>query len=251
MGNPQIISEGELCHYGRKGMKWYQNIFSKNKKNGSKKRSEDNGEDDVEVKKQKILSSRSAKELYDNADLFTTQELQSAYNRLMLERNIASLQPAEINKGKQFMDDTTSMLKTVNNLAGTSIDSWNTFAKVYNVTSKGKENPLPIIKSDDKKKDEKGKKDSSNEQKPTENTNNQTNNDKPGKDTTTDSNQNNSKTNDDKTETWTGTVEGKGTSTYKEKEGPTVDADWSEVTVSGVPAVYVSAGKDFVDDLLK
>ena len=110
----------ELYHYGVPGMKWGVrksrptgtsngvrkarptgssnmkkrtkpvknriSLFGKRKPNKQNKQDNqpDDGKQAIEKKKQEAIKSRSAKELYDNADLFTTQELQSAYNRLQL-----------------------------------------------------------------------------------------------------------------------------------------------------------------------
>ena len=156
----------ELYHHGVKGQKWgvlrYQNkngsLTPAGKKHrqdlfGRKKQVTENDKpDDIETKKQKVLKSRSAKELYKNADLFTTQELQNAYNRLQLERNIANLSPKEVSKGQQFVDKFTKTGNSVNDVADTSIKTWNNFAKVYNsILLKDGQTPLPTI-NDGKKK---------------------------------------------------------------------------------------------------
>ena len=127
-----------IFHYGIKGMKWgirrtpeqlghavskakkkvkgaVEKISPKKKKPAAaaSEKKTDANEVDVETRKKQILESRSAKQLYDNANLFTTQELQAAYNRLTLERNIKSLEPKTISKGQQYLD---KYVKTANNL---------------------------------------------------------------------------------------------------------------------------------------
>lgn len=185
-----------LTHYGIKGQKWgirrYQNpdgsltsagrkrysdsggirgAVSKVKnavtrrgsssKAAAKKKQEEKEEKEketLEQKKDRVLKSRSAKELYENADLFTTQELQSAYNRLSLERNISSLVPKDVNKGKQFVDNAIKTAKTLNDAIDTGSKLYNNVAKVYNsLTEEGRKKPLPMIKDDQKK--DKDKKD--------------------------------------------------------------------------------------------
>lgn len=182
-----------LTHYGIKGQKWgirrYQNsdgsltsagrkrysdsggirgAVSKVKnavtrrgsssKAAAKKKQEEKEEKEketLEQKKDRVLKSRSAKELYENADLFTTQELQSAYNRLSLERNISSLVPKDVNKGKQFVDNAIKTAKTLNDAIDTGSKLYNNVAKVYNsLTDEGRKKPLPMI-GDNQKKDKK------------------------------------------------------------------------------------------------
>ena len=127
-------------------------------KAAAKKKQEEKEEKEketLEQKKDRVLKSRSAKELYENADLFTTQELQSAYNRLSLERNISSLVPKDVNKGKQFVDNAIKTAKTLNDAIDTGSKLYNNVAKVYNsLTEEGRKKPLPMIK-DDQKKDKK------------------------------------------------------------------------------------------------
>ena len=90
--------ENELYHYGRKGMKWYQNIFTKGKNAvGSKRRSKDEGDADdgnAPVKKKTI------KDLSDD-------ELRAKISRLELEKRYADLSHVETtaSKGKAFIAD--------------------------------------------------------------------------------------------------------------------------------------------------
>lgn len=136
--NPTVSSD-YIYHYGIKGMKWgirrtaeqlghkIKSKFSKKKKTSDEDSSEGSSSkikgsvtvkgtkqnpgttktsdgSSIEERKQKVLDSRSAKELYNNADLFTTQELQQAYNRLVLEKNINNLSPKEVSKGQRMLD---------------------------------------------------------------------------------------------------------------------------------------------------
>lgn len=136
--NPTVSSD-YIYHYGIKGMKWgirrtaeqlghkIKSKFSRKKKTSDEDGSEGSSSkikgsvtvkgtkqnpgttktsdgSSIEERKQKVLDSRSAKELYNNADLFTTQELQQAYNRLVLEKNIKNLSPKEVSKGQKMLD---------------------------------------------------------------------------------------------------------------------------------------------------
>lgn len=100
-----------------------------------------------EAKRKEVLASRSAKTLYDNANLFTTEELRAAKERLMLERDIKALEPKTISKGEARIQKIKKAGETVNGLMDTGIKLWNNTAKLYNsLTDSGRENPLPIIK---------------------------------------------------------------------------------------------------------
>lgn len=141
-GNPlynPTVSSDYIYHYGIKGMKWgirrtaeqlghkIKSKFSRKKSSSDESGSQTSSKkiqgsvtvkgtkqnpgttrtsdgSSLEERKQKVLESRSAKELYNNADLFTTQELQQAYNRLVLEKNIKNLSPKEVSKGQQMLN---------------------------------------------------------------------------------------------------------------------------------------------------
>ena len=141
-GNPlynPTVSSDYIYHYGIKGMKWgirrtaeqlghkIKSKFSRKKTSSDESGSQTSSKkiqgsvtvkgtkqnpgttrtsdgSSIEERKQKILESRSAKELYNNADLFTTQELQQAYNRLVLEKNIKNLSPKDVSKGQQMLN---------------------------------------------------------------------------------------------------------------------------------------------------
>lgn len=138
-----------LMHYGRKGMKWGEHIFGKIKTNKTvKKQRKDEAEKvDIAKRKEEIIKSRSAKQLYDNADLFTTNELFEAYNRLALEKKIKTLAPTEVSKGQKFIDKFDAMSKNVSKLTNAGVDLYNMTAKLYNTfTEDGKDNPWAQIK---------------------------------------------------------------------------------------------------------
>lgn len=185
----------ELQHHGIRGMKWglrrFQNhdgsltdagrkrygvnsgrdgsssskpgakltVFGKKKGSSKPRISEEDEKAKLEAKKKEVLSSRSAKTIYENAHLLSDQELQSAYNRLQLERNIANLAPKEVSKGQQYANKFVETGKTLSEVARTGMNMYNDIARLYNTFSVGgRSKPLPIIKDNDKSRSKEEKK---------------------------------------------------------------------------------------------
>jgi hypothetical protein len=78
---------------------------------------------EIAKKKEQVLKSRSAKELYDNADLFTYQELNDAYNKMVLENKIKELEPKHVSKGKKFVDALGTIATGAKNVANIADES--------------------------------------------------------------------------------------------------------------------------------
>ena len=72
----------------------------------------------IEAKKKKVLESRSAKTLYENADLFSNEELTAAYNRLSLENNIKNLAPETVSRGERALDNVIKYGGKVSSILG-------------------------------------------------------------------------------------------------------------------------------------
>lgn len=236
---------------------------------------------ETEVKKQKVLESRSAKEIYENAYLFTNEELNTAYQRLMLERNISNLAPREVSKGEKFIKGVINTANTVSSVAEAGTKLYNHMARLHN--SLGDSNDKwPIIKDNDqkkggnnngdKKKDKGNNQNNSGNKKDKNKSINKGGSDK-HKDTAEDKTGTNKKEDNvkdsksqkrekkektEKTETWEGTVEGKGTSTSNIKNGNDWfnSKDWDDVpysyykeTTSIVPSSRVA--EDWIYDYLE
>lgn len=155
--NGQLVSTDELRHHGVPGMKWgvrkdRGKSGGGSRKGKSKKKEPSKGllsifkkkpkpqepEEDVETKKKRILDSGSAKQLYDNSDLFSTQELQAAYNRMTLKKNIAGLIPDEVNKGEKFIKKTVKWTDTISSLVNSSSKAVDSGRNLYESLNKVK-----------------------------------------------------------------------------------------------------------------
>lgn len=101
----------------------------------------------IEEKKAKILKSRSGKELYKNADLFTTDELAKAVRRLKLEKDLREIDPKTKTKAEQYLDKAKKLNDTMNTVTNT-IESG---AKMYQTINKYLGSSSSV--KDEKKKD--------------------------------------------------------------------------------------------------
>lgn len=158
-----------LAHYGVLGMKWGQHLFAKQaskeqaktvsgksdgkrakrrlfkfvgrkRTNNAKNKNSKDLVEDKETRKKQILKSRSSKELYKNADLFTNEELRAAYNRLSLEKQIRDLnvEPDSLNKINKWINGTQRNRKLASdaiNIASDGIKAYNMVADIYNTFS--------------------------------------------------------------------------------------------------------------------
>lgn len=90
------LKSDAIQHYGRLGMKWYQNIFTKP---GTAKKRPKNSSDDDDSKKKKTPASRAAqvKSLSDD-------ELRAFNNRVQLERKYLELTAPKKSAGKKFIE---------------------------------------------------------------------------------------------------------------------------------------------------
>ena len=152
------MDNNELYHFGIKGMKWgirrtpiQLGHATKNKNQRKNDKQALNKKARIDKKKREVLKSRSAKELYKYANLFDTRELQEAYNRLQLERNIQNLVPKEVKKGQNFTQKVIKSGRTVSDLLDTGTKLYNNVAKIYNSTENGRTNPIPLINGDGNK----------------------------------------------------------------------------------------------------
>lgn len=103
-------------------------------------------EEELAKKKAELLQKPTAKEIYENRHLFTYQELNAAKIRIEMERSIKALEPAPVDKGKEFTDKLIKTTDTIANVANSGSKAWNTVAKIYNSLYGNKNNAsLPMI----------------------------------------------------------------------------------------------------------
>ena len=196
-GNPlynPTVSSDYIYHYGIKGMKWgirrtaeqlghkIKSKFSRKKSSSDESGSQTSSKkiqgsvtvkgtkqnpgttrtsdgSSPEERKQKVLESRSAKELYNNADLFTTQELQQAYNRLVLEKNIKNLSPKEVSKGQQMLNKYVDTAENISKFLNSTNKVLSQVTRFKNLVE-GKGDKKKNDKKNDKKDKSDNKKDS-------------------------------------------------------------------------------------------
>jgi hypothetical protein len=104
--------------------------------------------------KARVLKSRSAKELYKHADLFTYEELDAAYKRLNLERSIKNLEPKNKTLAEKWIDSGTTAIKLVDNaqkITNTGIGLYNGIAAINNSLGSGKKMTMIATSPNDKK----------------------------------------------------------------------------------------------------
>lgn len=92
------MSEDELMHYGRKGMKWYQNIYTKAKASSEHRKEKKKAEAAAERQKRIDSGKIKPKDMTDD-------ELRARKARLQAEKDVKDLekQTKVANKGAEFI----------------------------------------------------------------------------------------------------------------------------------------------------
>lgn len=153
-------------HYGRKGMKWYQNIFGRRQKHAKynkrvrKKISKAEIRKKAEERKKKAAEKKHAaqvkkwtsdpKQLYKHRRDMSKEEVEAALAEFEWDRKVRK---ASIGASR----DSADYVKNIVDATKTSIEGYNQVARIFNTFSKGKK--IPYIQNvpggGDKKKDKK------------------------------------------------------------------------------------------------
>lgn len=96
-------------------------------KNANKKKNksdDDKEEESVEAKRERLLKSVDPKELYENKDLLSNNELNERLNRIDLEARLQSKVPVEVKKsGMDYVDSVLKTYKKADEMYSTVVNS--------------------------------------------------------------------------------------------------------------------------------
>lgn len=151
------MENNELYHYGVLGMQWGvrrtpEQLGHRTKSYGSarsaKARVRVNKKktgstkpltaEEKEVKKKEAINSHDPRQVYANKDLFSDDELRSAYSRLLMEKQIKDLTPKQKNKGAEYIDAAIKWGGKVTGLIGTGVGIYNAVEKVEKIIKRRK-----------------------------------------------------------------------------------------------------------------
>lgn len=101
--------------------------------------------EEYEESKQKVLKSGSAKDILRFKGDLTNQQMQDAIRRMDLERDLANYDSKFVKSKKEQMNDLMKDLRMITEWTKIGTEAYNSFAKIYNASKKGKEKPLTLV----------------------------------------------------------------------------------------------------------
>lgn len=110
-----------------------EKLKAKEKKEREIEESLDAKNEAMAKKKEKILREQDPQKVLENAHLFSTKELQDAYARLTVEKNIKGLVPEEVSKGAKFLSKTVDTTKKMSDITSNVASIYDKASSVYNI----------------------------------------------------------------------------------------------------------------------
>lgn len=149
------MENNELYHYGVLGMHWGvrrtpEQLGHRTKSSGSARSAKARVNkkkvgstkpmtaEEKESKKKEAMDSHDPRQVYANKDLFSDDELRSAYTRLLMEKQIKDLTPKQKNKGAEYIDAAIKWGGKVTSLIGTGVGIYNAVEKVEKIMKQKK-----------------------------------------------------------------------------------------------------------------
>ena len=252
-----------LQHHGIKGMRWsirrFQNKDGSLTPLGRKHTKDADGEkkeETPEERRARALNSTDAREIYKNRDVLSTAEINERLNRIDTEVRLAKVAGGTVKSGMDRVDSVIKVARKANEvyeLTNTPLGK----AVKKALGGKVEEHMSPdlkkVVKNMDKMTDEQLTKVL--KRASTEKTIKKMMEEYEAEKTKAKPESKDMKEESDKTNTFTGTVEGEGTSRYTRDSGPTVDAqegrDYWNVNSDHVDRSNTSTGQSYVTALLE
>lgn len=100
-----MTEEEYLAHFGVLGMKW-----------GKRKAQTPQIAETTEQRRERVLKSTNAKELYVNRDVLSTAEITERMNRIKTEKQLAELSAAEKSSMQEKIDKIVKIGSTINDV---------------------------------------------------------------------------------------------------------------------------------------